>query len=275
MIANHFGRIVGREVSYRKRICNGFLKFLKKYKSGFCFWSSFSVSGDTGNWGIKATIHSHLAAASVVLQSLSDSAPSWTVAHQAPLSTGFPRQEYRSELPCPPPGDLPHPGIKATSPSLVSRLRNTAEPPGKPEWQQTQLLILGAKASGLPMICSGMLNHWNLELPLLGWFPVQRLHFKWDPVQHPGCAEVHAGEGSDQQSTHNRWWVRPVCLASGGWAHSDGRCCLGHFQLLVLQKSSTAWNLFPTVLPSPGCFMILRVPYQGRCFVPGNWIRSF
>ena len=31
----------------------------------------------------------------------------WTVAHQAPLSMGFPRQEYWSGLPCPPPGDLP------------------------------------------------------------------------------------------------------------------------------------------------------------------------
>ena len=33
----------------------------------------------------------------------------WTVAHQAPLSVGFPRQESWSALPFPPPGDLPHP----------------------------------------------------------------------------------------------------------------------------------------------------------------------
>ena len=39
----------------------------------------------------------------------------WTVAHQAPLSMGFPRQEYWNGLPCPPPGDLPDPGIKRTS----------------------------------------------------------------------------------------------------------------------------------------------------------------
>ena len=37
-----------------------------------------------------------------------------TVAHQAPLSMGFSRQEYWSGLPCPPPGDLPDPGIKAS-----------------------------------------------------------------------------------------------------------------------------------------------------------------
>ena len=38
-----------------------------------------------------------------------------TVARQAPLSMGFSRQEYWSELPSPPPGDLPNPGIEPTS----------------------------------------------------------------------------------------------------------------------------------------------------------------
>ena len=38
-----------------------------------------------------------------------------TVAHQTPLSTEFSRQEYGRELPFPPPGDLPNPGIKPTS----------------------------------------------------------------------------------------------------------------------------------------------------------------
>ena len=39
----------------------------------------------------------------------------WTVASQAPLSMGFSRQQYYSRLPCPPPGDLPNPGIATTS----------------------------------------------------------------------------------------------------------------------------------------------------------------
>ena len=39
----------------------------------------------------------------------------WTVACQAPLSMGFSRQEHWSELPCPPPGDLPNPGIEPVS----------------------------------------------------------------------------------------------------------------------------------------------------------------
>ena len=40
----------------------------------------------------------------------------WTVALQAPLSMAFSRQEYWSGLPCPPPRDLPDPGMEASSP---------------------------------------------------------------------------------------------------------------------------------------------------------------
>ena len=39
----------------------------------------------------------------------------WTVAHQPPLSMGFFRQEYWNGWPCPPPGDLPDPGMEASS----------------------------------------------------------------------------------------------------------------------------------------------------------------
>ena len=42
----------------------------------------------------------------------------WTVAHQAPPSMGFSRQEYWSGLPLPSPGDLPDSGIKPGSPAL-------------------------------------------------------------------------------------------------------------------------------------------------------------
>ena len=49
----------------------------------------------------------------------------WTTAHRAPLSMGFPRQEYCSGLPFHSPGDLPTPGIKLTSPSLAGRFYAT------------------------------------------------------------------------------------------------------------------------------------------------------
>ena len=53
----------------------------------------------------------------------------WTIAHQAPLSMGFSRQEYWSGLPCPPPGDLSDPGIEPASlvsPALAGRLFTTS-----------------------------------------------------------------------------------------------------------------------------------------------------
>ena len=59
------------------------------------------------------------------------------VAHQAPLSTEFCRQEYWSGLPFPSPGHLPNPGIKSTSPALAGRFFTT-EPSGKPS-QITQI----------------------------------------------------------------------------------------------------------------------------------------
>ena len=43
----------------------------------------------------------------------------WTVAHQVPLSMGFPRQEYWNGLPFPFPGDLPDPVIEPASLALV------------------------------------------------------------------------------------------------------------------------------------------------------------
>ena len=60
---------------------------------------------------------------------MSDSASSWTTAHQSPLSVGFPRQEYWSELPSPSPGDLLNTGIKPaslTSPALAGEVFTTS-----------------------------------------------------------------------------------------------------------------------------------------------------
>ena len=46
---------------------------------------------------------------------MSNSLRLWTVAHHAPLSMGFSRQEYWSVLLCPPPRDFPDPGIEPES----------------------------------------------------------------------------------------------------------------------------------------------------------------
>ena len=61
---------------------------------------------DGGAWGAACMLSCFIVFDPVTL---------WTVAHQAPQSKGFSRQEYWSGLPFPPPGDLPDLGIEPMS----------------------------------------------------------------------------------------------------------------------------------------------------------------
>ena len=72
---------------------------------------------------------------------MSNSATPQTVAHQASLSMGFPRQEHWNELAFPPPGDLPDPGIEPMSPALQALF--TTEPPEKPHNTISGLINIG------------------------------------------------------------------------------------------------------------------------------------
>ena len=90
----------------------------------------------------------------------------WTVACQAPLSMGFSRQEYWSGLPCPPPGDLPNPGIEPTaavSPALTGGFFTTST-----TWEAQVRLYSHLKdlvfvlSLGKKVYLSGFLTtHWN------------------------------------------------------------------------------------------------------------------
>ena len=66
----------------------------------------------------------------------------WSVAHQVPLSMGFPRPEYWSELPFPSPGDILDPRIKPQSPS-------------SPTWPADSLLLcrLGSASHTWERVC--------------------------------------------------------------------------------------------------------------------------
>ena len=76
----------------------------------------------------------------------------WTVAHQAPPSLGFSRQEYWSGLPFPSPWDLPDPGIEPRSPALQADTL-TSEPPGK---QQQIRTYTERAAGGCQGFCRGL-----------------------------------------------------------------------------------------------------------------------
>ena len=91
----------------------------------------------------------------------------WTVAHQAPLSMGFSRQEYWSGLPFPSPGDLPDPGIKPRSPTLQADAVTS-----EPRWLRCPMLQpnwCGIVSSLLTPYCSCWhfwAFHFQLNKPL-------------------------------------------------------------------------------------------------------------
>ena len=73
----------------------------------------------------------HIVSESVSCSAVSYSGTPWTVAHQAPLSMEFSRQEYWSGVPFPSPGYLPDPEIEPGSPTFQADSL-PSEPPGKP-----------------------------------------------------------------------------------------------------------------------------------------------
>ena len=110
-------------------------------ESNLTKFEKFTQGFQMGNWDLRLSLS---------LQSLSESfsimllkrstlsclsyvqlfATLWNVAHKTPQSMRFSRQEYWSGSSCPPPGDLPNPGIESRSPELqVDSL--PSEPPGK------------------------------------------------------------------------------------------------------------------------------------------------
>ena len=85
----------------------------------------------------------------------------WTAAHQAPLSTGFPRQEYWSGLPFPSPGDLPHPGIEPRTPALRTDSL-LSEPQGlEPIRTQEKDVIQSTHLSISPDLLGHQEAHWG------------------------------------------------------------------------------------------------------------------
>ena len=84
--------------------------------------------------------------------------PTWTIAHQAPPSMEFSRQEYWSGLPFPSPGDLPDPGMEPGSPKLRADALSS-EPLGNP-------IIKDNMSSNLTQLLTGnearkMTSYWK------------------------------------------------------------------------------------------------------------------
>ena len=91
-----------------------------------CFFSK--LSGNLGKHKLSQFINIICCCCPNARSVVSDSETPWTATPQVPLSMGFPRQEYWSQLLFPTQEDLPDPGIEPTSPALAGRFFTT-EPP--------------------------------------------------------------------------------------------------------------------------------------------------
>ena len=81
----------------------------------------------------------------------------WTVAHQAPLSMRYFRQEYWSGLPCPPPGDLSNPGrkpISLESPALGNGFFTTNTTWGAPQQDQGYVILNHSPEDKPKLLCT-------------------------------------------------------------------------------------------------------------------------
>ena len=146
----------------------------------------------------------------------------WTVAHQALLSMGFPRQEYWSGLPFSSPGDLSDPGIEPACPALTGGCFTT-EPPGKPIYIQWTLRTIERRRT-------------DAELWHVNWkvFPVAQ------PQQPPifFCINIPVSNGrcflglaiwsrGNLKPSHkhseedvNSWSKSKRCIGKSGFLHS-------------------------------------------------------
>ena len=117
-----------------------------------------------GGYEVTAYLSKCVTACSVISDSLK--AP-WTTACQVSMSMQFPRQEYWSGLPCPPPGDLPGPGIKPMSPASPALQANflSTELPGKPRYLYHFLVSITYWATGDE---NDFLKSRNVSLYILG-----------------------------------------------------------------------------------------------------------
>ena len=111
----------------------------------------------------------------------------WTVAHQAPLSMGFFRQESwtSSGLPFPPPGDLPHPGTEHASSAFPALAGGFFIPESPGKLQVEHVLVL--------------------KIPTLNWHIFLLLTFHW------------ARTVTWPRQTSNRQMCRTLLCAQEGW----------------------------------------------------------
>ena len=149
----------------------------------------------------------------------------WTVACQAPLPVGFSKQKYWSGLPFPPPGDLPYPGTKPTSPTspvLTGMFFTTVPPrensPGSRCWDGVSLQRNSSLGNATRMSTS---ERKAKEAGLgRGW--ILNSCWKFDRCQH---YKLLWGQGGPLEWQALIFLYSPVigCWPPGTWSHQKNK----------------------------------------------------
>ena len=186
----------------------------------------------------------------VWLNTMSDSfVTPWTVACQAPLSMGFPRQEYRRGLPLTSPGALPNPGIEPIPLALADRFF-TPEPPGKTlhaSYKPKQITGPNSESVWRGIHKSGQ---WN------GW------------CRGTLTVADYLGQRSSEELTHLQWTLCQLASDSAlnplvGWPIDT---FISWFFLIFIFDSSCSKCLFYFILEHiVYCIYIPHLPYPFIC----------
>ena len=146
---------------------------------------------------------------------MSDSATPWTVACQAPLSMGFPRQEYWSGLPFPSPGDLLDPEIKLGSPASQEDSL-----PSEPRGKSLAQIGTGDRSGALPKQIYGHPGYQNachcfLQVSL-------KTQFTRDPLSISHFTRLALIRGGSHIAMNRAHTIRSTPLFSYGAQETTG-----------------------------------------------------
>ena len=143
---------------------------------------------------------------------VSDSATPWTVAHQAPLSMGFSRQEYWSGLPFPFPWDLPNLGIEPGSPAL--QVNSLPRATREAHCKDTSTLLLKRGHHPKAAECPRRSQSGAPEAP-----PRTQTRWEEDVTQSRPALRQHRPFSRDTAGSGGLWVLRAGIPGGKAWEH--------------------------------------------------------
>ena len=229
---------------------------------------------------------------SVTSDSLQAHVTPWTVTCQAPLSMGFPRQEYWSGLPLPPPGDLPDTRIKPASPmysALAGRFFPT-EPPGKPPtiW----LPLFNFSPPPIPpfefwgnTICTSYQKYFRIKKNYKIWFSKVKVVVFYSyltPLFIVACwvYTKYSCRGYKHELQTLSEALLGFSLYRGGKMFTRNWACSSSGRVSVDSSTASAHEVF---LITKGTWTAIWWPVQGRCelntgsqhsYPPRSWLSN-